>query len=212
VRNSKSNALKLFGIAVVDGPHIASLAEGTTLIHYRALAAIVQPGDYSSSTPDEKETDSYAAIVEEAFKHGAVLPAPPGTVFKSERTLADWLELHYFTLSDALSTVEGHLSARVSISAGRSVKDNGATKSFQALGAESLRILRGHSTATVVLPLDEEDTKEGMVVRASFLVDTEKWPAFQESVAAERKRHPALDVQLSGPWPPYDFVRMQFGS
>jgi Gas vesicle synthesis protein GvpL/GvpF. len=212
VRNSKSNALKLFGIAVVDGPHIASLAEGTTLIHYRALAAIVQPGDYSSSTLDEKDTDSYATVVEEAFKHGAVLPAPPGTVFKSERTLADWLELHYFTLTDALSTVEGHLSARVTITAGRAVTDNGATKSFQALGAESLRMLRGHSTATVVLPLAEEDTKEGMVVKASFLVDNEKWPAFQESVAAERRRHPALDLQLTGPWPPYDFVRMQFGT
>jgi hypothetical protein len=73
-----------------------------------------------------------------------------------------------------------------------------------------LRTLRGHSTATVVLPLAEDDTTGGTVVRASFLVDTEKWPAFQETVEAEKRRHPALELQLSGPWPPYDFVRMQF--
>jgi hypothetical protein len=33
-----------------------------------------------------------------------------------------------------------------------------------------------------------------------------------ESLRAEEARHSHLDFALSGPWPPYDFVRMQFGS
>lgn len=210
MRKEKSSALKLFGIAAVDGPHVESVAEGTTLIHYRGLGAVVQPATYDTVVLDDAETEKYAAIVEEAFRHGPILPAPVGTIFRSQSTLSAWLELHYFTLTDALSTVEGHVTARVSISAGRTVKDNTASKSFQALGAESLRTLRGHSTATVVLPVAEEESREGTVVRASFLVETEKWAAFQETVQAEKRRHPALELQLSGPWPPYDFVTMQF--
>jgi len=207
------SALKLFGIAAVESTSVDSIAEGTTLIHYRGLGAIVQPAFYAATAAAdvEAEAESHAAILEEAFRHGALLPAPPGTIFKSHGTLSHWLELHYFTLTDALSLVEGHVMARVSITAGRSTKDNGATKSLQALGAESLRLLRGHSTATVVLPLGKDETTEGMVVSASFLVDKERWEAFQETVSQEKRRHPALDVRLTGPWPPYDFVRMQFG-
>jgi len=211
MKQPRMSALKLFGIAAVESQHVDSVAEGTTLIHYRGIGAIVQPALYVATSVDAAETEQYATIIEEAFRHGALLPAPIGTIFKSHGTLSHWLELHYFTLSEALSLVEGHVMARVSISAGRSVKDNGATRSFQALGAESLRLLRGHSTATVVLPLAKEETSEGMVVRASFLVDNERWEAFQETVSQEKRRHPALDVRLTGPWPPYDFVRMQFG-
>jgi Gas vesicle synthesis protein GvpL/GvpF len=213
MKQPRMSALKLFGIAAVESPSVDSIAEGTTLIHYRGLGAIVQPAVYAATPAGdaEAEAESYAAILEEAFRHGALLPAPPGTIFKSDGTLSHWLELHYFTLTDTLSLVEGQVMARVSISAGRSVKDNGVTKSFQALGAESLRLLRGHSSATVVLPLAKEETSEGMVVCASFLVANERWEAFQETVSQEKRRHPAVDIRLTGPWPPYDFVRMQFG-
>ena len=39
----------------------------------------------------------------------------------------------------------------------------------------------------------------------------ERWALFCELVAKEDQRHTDLDFQLSGPWPPYDFVRMEFG-
>jgi hypothetical protein len=72
-------------------------------------------------------------------------------------------------------------------------------------------LLRGHAGATVNLPADDSDDEE-VVVRASFLVDSERWASFEEAVAAEGRRQTALDFRVSGPWPPYDFVRMQFGT
>jgi len=87
-----------------------------------------------------------------------------------------------------------------------------AQRSFAALAAESLRLLRAHAGATVTLPAAEGDAEEGIVARASFLVDTERWEAFEEAVSAESSRQRALDISVSGPWPPYDFVRMQFGT
>lgn len=209
---SSSNGLRLYGVADLDNGSVESIADGTTLVHHRGLGAIVESAPYSSSKLEDADLERYAAVVEEAFRAGPVLPAPPGTVFKSHGTLAHWLELHYFALTDAMNVVEGHVAGRVSIEAGGKVKEDDATKSFKALGAEALRLFRGQAAATVVLPLTEDEEKEGVIARASFLVSSDKWEAFQNTVSQESKRQPALNLRLTGPWPPYDFVRMQFGS
>jgi hypothetical protein len=208
---STPSGLRLFAVAEVDSGSVDSLAAGTTLVHHRGLAAIVEPANYSSTKLEVEEMERYAAVIEEAFKQGTVLPAPPGTIFKSHGTLSHWLELHYFTLTDAMNVVEGQVAARVSIASGKAGKEDDATKSFKALGAESLRLFRGQASATVVLPLTEDESKDGLVARASFLVASDKWESFQNTVSQESKRQPALDLRLTGPWPPYDFVRMQFG-
>jgi len=63
----------------------------------------------------------------------------------------------------------------------------------------------------VTLPKADGDDEEGVVARASFLVDTQRWETFKETVNKEAQRQPALAFGVTGPWPPYDFVRMQFG-
>ena len=72
-----------------------------------------------------------------------------------------------------------------------------------------MRALRGQATATVSIPVAEDETS--IVAQAAFLVDLELWPVFADLVGKEDARHTSLDFHLSGPWPPYDFVRMQFG-
>lgn len=183
---------------------------GTSIIKHRGLGAIVEPAAYASGKLEEADLERYAAVVDETFKLATILPAPPGTVFQSHGTLSHWLELHYLTLNDAMAVVEGNVAARVRIGAGARVKEEEATKSFQALGAAALRLFRGHASATVVIPIAETEEKEGVIARASFLVPSEKWDSFKSAVSDESRRQPALDVQLTGPWPPYDFVRMQF--
>lgn len=205
------SALRLYGVAAVESGHTSSLAEGTTLTHYRALAAIVEPSPYSSVNLDEGEMAKYLSVLEEAHSHAAVLPAPPGTVFQSLSTLTRWLELHYFTLTEALSVIEGHTAARVSITTQGKQEDGEAQKNFAGLAAESLRLLRGQAAATVTLPTADGDEEDGVVARASFLIDTQRWQAFKDTVSKEAERQTTLDFRVTGPWPPYDFVRMQFG-
>jgi hypothetical protein len=201
----------LYGVAAVESGQAMSLVDGTTLVHYRALAAIVRPSAYTATQIDDEATADYVFVLEEAFKQAAVLPAPPGTVFQSQSTLTRWLELHYFTLTEALSVVEGHAAARVSVTApGNHADDSG--KSFAALAAESLRLLRGQAAATVTIPKADGDDEIGVVARASFLIDTQRWQAFKDTVSKEAERHGSLDFEVTGPWPPYDFVRMQFGT
>ncbi len=205
------SSLRLYGVAAVESGQAMSLAEGTTLVHYRALAAIVEPSAYAASSLDDEEMAKYLRILEEAYVHATVLPAPPGTVFQSQSTLTRWLELHYFTLTEALSVVEGHAAARVSITVQGKHEDGDPQKSFASLAAESLRLLRGQAAATVTLPRADGDDEDGVVARASFLIDSQRWQTFQDIVSKEAKRQSALDFRVTGPWPPYDFVRMQFG-
>jgi hypothetical protein len=202
---------RLYGVAAVESGHASSLAEGTALTHFRALAAIVEPSSYSIVSLDDGEMSKYLRVLEEAHSHAAVLPAPPGTVFQSESTLTRWLELHYFTLTEALSVIEGHAAARVSIAARGKDEETDVQKNFAALAAESLRLLRSQAAATVTLPMSDDDEKERLVARASFLIDTQRWQSFNDTVSKEAERQSALEFRVTGPWPPYDFVRMQFG-
>jgi hypothetical protein len=204
------NALRLYGVAAVESGHTSSLAEGTTLTHYRALAAVVEPSTYALTSLDDGEMANYLRVLEEVHAHTSVLPAPPGTVFQSQSTLTRWLELHYFTLTEALSVIEGHAAARVSITM-QGKHELETQKSFAALAADSLRLLRGQAAATVTLPKADADDEEGVIARASFLIDTQRWQAFNDTVSKEAQRQSTLDFQVTGPWPPYDFVRMQFG-
>jgi hypothetical protein len=203
-------SLRLYGVAEVESGHTNSLAEGTTLVHYRALGAVVEPAPYSVSNLLDDEMSKYLAVLEEAHAQTSILPAPPGTVFQSQGTLTRWLELHYFTLTEALSVVEGHAAARVSVST-RDKQREDARKSLAGLAAESLRLLRSQAAATVTLPTADGDDDASVVARASFLVDTERWQAFENAVSKEAARQTSLDFKVTGPWPPYDFVRMQFG-
>ena len=195
----------------MESGQATSLVEGTSLLHFRALAAIVEPAQYSASALSEDDTQRYLHVLEQAYENVAVLPAPPGTVFQSQSTLLRWLELHYFTLTEALAVIEGHAAARVSITTREEEHDGEAERSFAALAAESLRNLRSQASATVTLPKADGDDEDGVVARASFLIDSQRWQTFKETVNKEAERQTALAFSVTGPWPPYDFVRMQFG-
>lgn len=204
---SSLKALRLYGVAASDSK-ATSLAAGTTVVHFRHVSAIVEPADYAKVEVSPEELQRYVSIVEEVYANTAVLPAPPGTVFRSHENLLRWLELHYFTLVEALGQVEGHGAARVVLSVTEAPKNDEAAKQFQTLASDVLRVFRKTSAATVTH--SPEEGEGGIIAKASFLVETDKWQEFADAVAAEAKRHSEFSFSLTGPWPPYDFVQMQF--
>jgi hypothetical protein len=211
------DGLRLYGVAALESSAVASLAEGTSIIPFRMLGAVVAPSRYARISLNEVEMGEYTRVLEEVQSNSSVLPAPPGTVFRTRESLARWLELHYFTLTQAIGVVEGHAEARVLITkssiadapdaTSEEIKEN--TKQLAAVASDSMRVLRGQAAATISLPAADDDTT--VVSHASFLVDMERWGLFTELVAKEDQRHTDLDFRLTGPWPPYDFVRMEFG-
>jgi hypothetical protein len=200
----------LYGITDVEHHAQAKPPEGVELLHYRDLAAITSPADYSSGAPSGEVIERYLRVVDDVFSKAPVLPAPVGTIFRSRETLTRWLELHYVALSEALSFVEDRAVARVHVGRINGKPAERETGSeVAAAAADSLRSLRRHSV--VAVPLKSEEVT-GIVLSSAFLVDKELWDDFVAAVDDQRKRNPGLALDLSGPWPPFDFVRMQFGS
>lgn len=211
------NGLRLFGVAAHEPHSTQELAEGTSLVQLRSLAAVVGPSRYARVVLDKNEMQEYTRVLEEVQATTAVLPAPPGTVFKSRENLLRWLELHYFTLTQTMSAIEGHAQARLTVTKTVGVDPSNVTKEeakesakqLVATASQSMRVLRGQAAATISLPVPDDEPI--VIAQASFLVEIDRWQQFADMVEKEDQRQTALDFSLSGPWPPYDFVKMQFG-
>jgi len=204
-------ALRVYGIVMHEGhagaPKLPPEVRGVAL---RELAAITEESDYSAQAAADADPRRHLAIVGALFDHDAVLPAPIGTTFRNEEVLTRWMDLHYVALSDALAWVEDRFAARLHINranARNGDKDGGSD--LAAVAAEITRSLRRHAVSTV--PLRTEEIT-GLVLSAAFLVERQLWKEFADAVDEERERHANVHIELTGPWPPYDFVRLQFGA
>jgi hypothetical protein len=88
------------------------------------------------------------------------------------------------------------------------VEEQSVGSDLAAAAADALRDLRRSAVATV--PLRTEQLT-GIVLSAAFLVEQELWKDFAAKVEEQGSRATNLRLELTGPWPPYDFVQMQFG-
>jgi hypothetical protein len=203
-------SLRVFGIMMQDGHTQPRLDDGLKLLLFRDLAAITQEGDFKGGEVDTPEIEQHLDIVQALFAHDPILPAPVGCVFRNSEVLQRWMELHYVAISDALAWVEDRFAARVHITRamGRE-SDKEAGSDLAAIAAEVTRSLRRRSVSAV--PLRSEEVT-GIVLSAAYLVERDLWEEFSDAVKDEADRHPAVKMELTGPWPPYDFVRLQFGA
>jgi hypothetical protein len=208
--------LRLFGVLPAEGHHGVEgepgEAGGAGILAFRDLAALVREVPSLRAEDGPAELEEHQRTVQSAFAHSAVLPAPPGVVFRSRDVLLRWLELHYVTLNDALGFLDGRVGARVYVTrslgdADEMLETTEAASDVAAIAAGSFRVLRRH--AVVSVPLRSEG--DGAAAGSAFLVERERWDAFVEVVKEEDRRLADLSYEVTGPWPPYDFVRMQFG-
>jgi len=200
-------SLTLFGVTFSEPAGRGVPVPSSELVAVRELAAIVAPGAYAVMDPTPEQAATHGEIIGAYARRGAVLPAPVGVVFRSRQAVTRWLELHYVALSDALSFVDDRVEARVHVWRD-GAKDQDAGTDLAAAAADALKDLRRSAVATV--PLRTEQVT-GIVLSAAFLVEQELWKDFATKVVEQGKGATDLRLELTGPWPPYDFVQMQFG-
>jgi hypothetical protein len=203
-------ALNLYGVTFNEahGIHAEPVA-GTSLVVVRDLAAIVGESEYTVLEPTTERVALYTDVVSAFARRGPVLPAPVGVVFKQRDAVQRWLELHYVALSDALSFVDNRVVGRVHVWRPGPAEDRETGSDLAAAAAESLRVLRRTAVTTVPLRLEK---LTGIVLSAAFLIEQDLWKEFASEVEDQGKRSPNLRFELTGPWPPYDFVQMQLGT
>lgn len=202
-------ALTLYGVTFSEAAARAAPVTGTELIAVRELAAIVGAGAaYAVKEPTPEQASALGDVVGDYARRAAVLPAPVGVVFRSRQAVTRWMELHYVALSDALSFVDDRVVGRVHVWRPGDASERDVGSDLAAAAAEALRELRRSAVATV--PLRTEQLT-GIVLSAAFLIEQELWKDFATKVEEQGSRETNLRLELTGPWPPYDFVQMQFG-
>jgi hypothetical protein len=105
-----STSVQLFGVVDADNAHPSIAPPGTTLVVFRDLAAIVAPSEYASLSVSDELLTEYIRVVDTLYASGPVVPAPPGTVFKTVALLTQWMELHYAKLHETLDIIERRAS------------------------------------------------------------------------------------------------------
>lgn len=206
-------ALRLHAITLADAAQHAPAGDGSeiALIPFRDLCAVVSTQRsfvLDETTPAAIE--GHRRIVDRIFHQASVVPAPVGVVFRSPDVLKRWMELHYVSLSGALEFVEDRAVARVHIvrANAKDGEEREAGSDLAAAATEAFRALRRHAVAAVPLRLEHVT---GLVLSASFLVERDLWKEFLRAVEDQHDAHHLLRFDVTGPWAPYDFVRMQFG-
>ena len=212
--SAPQRALELYGIISLDVSGATSPVRGVTVASFRDLGALVADSTYAAPAATPQHIAEYRRVVEGAFARQTIVPAPFGSIFRSRDSLMRWLELHYFTLLEAVTFVADRAMARVVVSYGDE-PENTTAMSIDAdlldnVADESFRVLRRHAVASVVI--SNHAAEAGPAARASFLIERERWDVFNDVVREEQKRLREMHVDCTGPWPPYDFVRMQFGA
>jgi hypothetical protein len=200
------NGLRLYGVATLPHTDDRPLVDSTSLVALRDIGAIVRPSSYTIPPLDDHEMLECERVVEEVFRAHTILPAPCGTVFKSEDHVRRWLELNYVSLVEGIHFVDGRCEIRVhAIEVPSDGSDAEQTDSV-ALATEAFRTLRKFAVAA--LPLRPE---EGRLMSTAFLVERAEHSDFEHRVKEQGRRASGLRFHLTGPWPPYDFVRLDFG-
>jgi len=212
---ASQRAVQLYGIISLDVSGTASPVRGVTVVAFRDLGALVADSAYAAPSATAPHISEYRRVVETAFARQTIVPAPFGSIFRGRDALMRWLELHYFTLIEAVTFVSDRAMARVSVSFGGEEPANTTAMSVDAdlldtTADDSFRVLRRHAVASLVM--SNHAGSSAPSARASFLIERERWDVFNDIVKEEQKRLREMQVECTGPWPPYDFVRMQFGA
>jgi hypothetical protein len=168
----RAPGLRLFGVVslaapgrlAVDGAaasararlHTPSLGTpAAEVVRVRDLGAVATAARYAAEPLTDELVRGHRAVVEAVFAERAVLPAPPGALFRSRAALTAWMELHAASLADGLRFVEDRAEARVTAEAVAGGGDAAAR------AAEAFAALRREAAALLVLRAGPADADDG---------------------------------------------------
>ena len=199
------SGLEVFGVALVEVGRTNPLAPSTALIAYRELGAVVRAAPFVRLAASDAKVAEYEEIIRTVFQNHPILPAPFGLMFRSAEQVLRWIEMNYIALVEGLHFVEGRCEARVHIIDTLEREQDQTLGDASTRAADCFRALQRAASAALPLRRQRDDQ---VVLSGAFLVEQIRWDEFVEEVSEQARRHGALQIDHSGPWPPYDFVRM----
>lgn len=219
-------------VALREGP-IAGLASRVSLDEFDEAAL---PERLADAQWLEEKIRSHEQVLESALATSAVVPCRFCTVYRDESALRRFLSDRAGALSSALARVEGRveLGAKAFVASPASGEEASRAESGRAylearkreqqareelarsrvqLANELHERLHAAAEDGVLLDLQSRDASgrdADMIFNGAYLVaDRER---FESALAAVARDHAEVDLELTGPWPPYNFVPPELAS
>lgn len=194
------DGLYLYGVIRTRGRRGRARADDDAVssVRYRDLEALVRPAPYAIPAIDDAGLQDHHRALDAAMRRATVLPAPFGMVFHGRRAILRFLEDQYIVLDEGLSFLDGHWEMRLHIVGDQEI---GSVRHMASQLYSDLRRL-----ARAAIPLPAEAPR---LLSAAFLVEKNGWIRFVEESEDLNRAHPELVFDVTGPWPPYDFVDIQ---
>ncbi|HEX7117547.1 MAG TPA: GvpL/GvpF family gas vesicle protein [Longimicrobiales bacterium] len=196
----------LFGVVRGVGRRGAQLVRGLgpefLRVPYRDLTALARHAAFHVPPLERADLVAHQRAVEHVMRRGTILPAPPGVVFRGRRPLLRFLEDQYLALEEGLSFLEGHWELRLHIGPAEPDTED---DELERLATQTYAELRRFARAAVPFA-----RTESLLLSAAFLVERAGWIEFVERAEDLGAAHAGLALDVTGPWPPYDFVRLVF--
>ena len=168
-------------------------------IRYRDLEAVVRAVPFAMPEVDREAVQEHQRIVWSASKRDTLLPAPAGIVFKGRRAVIRFLQEQYIPLEEGIALVEGHWEIRLHLKPAMPEGRSEAAEAALQVYGELRRFARA------AFPFAHEDEH---VLSAAFLVNRSSWLQFMDQAEELGHRYTDLIFDVTGPWPPYDFIRI----
>lgn len=198
--------LYLYGIARSGArrPRRRGAKDGEKLLRIRSgdLEALVRPAAFVLPPLEPDLVAEHQRTVESAMRRGTILPAPYGVVFRGRRALLRFLQDQHLVLDEALAFIEGHWELRLHVTPANPEASSLLGDVTTQLYADLRRFARA------AVPCPREDRNGRLLMSAAFLVERTGWIEFIERTHDLAAAHPEVTCDITGPWPPYDFVRM----
>jgi len=213
-------------VALAEGP-VAGVASRVSLSEFDEAALAERLADAEWL---EQKIRAHEQVVEAALEGGAVMPCRFCTVYRDERELRRFLSERGDALADALARVEGLVELGVKAFAAPAPSSGEASRAESGraylearrreqqerqelarsrgeIAAQLHERLLGFAEDSVVLALQSRDVsgrEAEMVFNGAYLVADRG--RFEDGLAAIARERDDVGLELTGPWPPYNFV------
>lgn len=212
------------GIRLIIRHGLALVVAEVELAPFADLAA--EPAALAEDDPLVMLARRHDVVVRAVFEHQPVLPLRFGTILRDEQAAAHLLANYHDEASTWLDRVDGHREWGVRARATAPGKPAESPAEGMS-GTEYLTMRRNRLAAAARGRRDAvtaaEELHTGLtrhaaetaprggtapLLDAAYLVPVAEEAAFH----AESTRHPELAVEVTGPWPPYSFVRLELSA
>jgi gas vesicle protein GvpL/GvpF len=218
-------------VALAEGA-VAGIASRVSLDEFDEAAL---PERLADAAWLEEKIRAHEQVLEEALARGAVVPCRFCTVYRDEQELRRFLAGHAEALAAALAQFEGRVELGVKAFAARA--GHGGQAAQAQSGRAYLEVRRREQQAReelarsradvaarlherllaaadngVLLDLQSRDVSgrdAEMVFNGAYLVSD--GGRFREALGHAARESDGLELELTGPWPPYNFVPEELG-